>query len=175
MKSRLTRALVATAAVATLGTLAGAGQARADEQGPYDQDSGQWYAGEQRRQEALGYDAYGTGRVGGFLPSYGGYPYALPRPGYYGYGAYSQPAAAPDNTARIRVIVPADARVWFGNTATRQTGQVRRFESPRLTPGQEYTYEVTARWTENSKELTQTRTIPVWPNSSATVDFTQPQ
>ena len=78
MKSRLTRALVAATAVATLGTLAGAGQARADGRGPYDQDSEQWYAGEQRRQAALRYDAYGTGRVGGFLPSYGGYPYALP-------------------------------------------------------------------------------------------------
>jgi uncharacterized protein (TIGR03000 family) len=184
MKSQLTRALVAAAAVATLGMWVGAGQARADGRGPYDQDSGQWYAGEQRRQEALGYDAYGTGRVGGFLPSYGGYRYALPGAGYYfgaptygtmppanySYGAYSRP----DNTARLHVIVPADAKVWFGSAATQLTGAVRRFESPQLAPGKDYTYDLKATWSENGKEVTRTRHVDVRANANLTVDFTQP-
>jgi uncharacterized protein (TIGR03000 family) len=90
--------------------------------------------------------------------------------GDYSYGAYAPPA--PSNTARIRLIVPADARVWFGNAATEQSGAVRHFESPALKSGKDYTYEVKVRWTENGKEVTRTRQVDVRANSSATVDFT---
>ncbi len=89
----------------------------------------------------------------------------------YGYGAA---ASQPDNEARIRVIVPPDAKVWFGNSATEQTGQVRFFESPPLTPGKDYTYDVKAQWRDpNGKDVTQTRQIRVHANAGSTVNFMQ--
>jgi len=186
----------AVAAVAALLAWVGAWPVQAaDGHGPYDFASGQWYADEQRAQERLGYDAYGTGRTREsrlFYPGitgayYRGYPDAFPGTGYsygapayglmpsadYSYGAYSQ--SAPDNTARIRVVVPQGARVWFGSSATRQGGQVRLFESPRLKPGSEYAYDVRAEWRENGKDVTQTRHVGVRADSNTTVDFTRPE
>jgi uncharacterized protein (TIGR03000 family) len=90
----------------------------------------------------------------------------------YSYGAYSRPA--PDNTAHIRVVVPPDARVWFGSEATKESGRERLFESPELRPGREYTYVVKAQWKENGKEVTRTRNVDVRANSFTTVDFNRP-
>jgi uncharacterized protein (TIGR03000 family) len=88
----------------------------------------------------------------------------------YGYGSQ-----APDNEARVRVIVPPDAKVWFGNAQTQQTGQVRFFESPQLTPGKDYSYDVKAQWRDaNGKDVTQTRQITVHANEATTVDFMRP-
>ncbi len=88
----------------------------------------------------------------------------------YAYGARSQAAA--DNEARLRVIVPADAKVWFDGHETKQTGSVRFFESPALTPGHEYSYDVKAQWRDqNGKEVTRTRHVDVRPNERTTVDF----
>jgi uncharacterized protein (TIGR03000 family) len=184
----LPRAAVVAAAVAVLTAAVAVRPARADGYGPYDQDGGRWYADEQRDQERLGFDAYGTGRVRTARPFYrvttGAY-YALPASGYYAgaptygpmpsanysYGAYSPSTA--ENTARIRLVVPTGAKVWFGSSATKQTGSVRDFESPRLTPGKEYTYDIKATWSEGGKEVTRTRQVDVRANSNSTVDFTR--
>jgi len=173
----MARAWVVAAAVAVVAAGVAAGPARADGYGPYDFAGGRWYADEQRDQQRLGYDAYGRGRA--WQPFYpgavGAYSYGVP--GYvpmpsadYSYGAYAP--SAPDNTARIRLIVPAGARVWFGNSATQQTGSVRNFESPRLMPGKDYTYDVKATWTEDGKEVTRTRQVSVAANRDVTVDLT---
>jgi uncharacterized protein (TIGR03000 family) len=101
---------------------------------------------------------------------YGSLPYGRMPPADYSYGAYSRPA--PDNLARVRVIVPADAKVWFDDKATRQDGTDRRFESPALTPGRAYTYDVKARWRDkDGKEVTRTRRVDVSANANVTVDF----
>jgi uncharacterized protein (TIGR03000 family) len=194
MTTRLTKALAALAAVAVL-AWPGPQSARASAgRGPYDHASGQWYADQERDHARLGFDAYGMGRARDSRPSYpgravypGSYPPAAAPANYYSgtptsgfvspadyfYGAYAPSAAARDTTARIRLIVPAGARVWFDNSATRQAGSVRSFESPELTPGKDYGYDVTARWTENGKEVTRTRHVGVSAGSSVTVDFTQ--
>jgi uncharacterized protein (TIGR03000 family) len=85
-----------------------------------------------------------------------------------------QPLRAQDNTAKVRVIVPADAKVWFGKTATKQSGEMRDFESPSLKPGKEYTYDVKVQWREGDREVTQTQHVDVHANSAATLDFTRP-
>jgi uncharacterized protein (TIGR03000 family) len=54
--------------------------------------------------------------------------------------------AALSGSATIDISVPADAKVWFDDIPTVQTGSERRFESPPLTPGKTYSYEVTAQW-----------------------------
>jgi uncharacterized protein (TIGR03000 family) len=87
------------------------------------------------------------------------------------------PTVAPDvasDRATVDVHVPATAQVWFDNTATRQTGAERQYVSPPLTPGQNFTYDVRARWIDNGRVTDLTRTITVHANSVASVDFTRP-
>jgi uncharacterized protein (TIGR03000 family) len=79
-----------------------------------------------------------------------------------------------DQTAHVAVRVPAEADVWFGTGKTTQTGATREFVSPPLTPGQEYTYEVRARWTEGGKEVVRERRIDVSAGTWKVVDFTRP-
>jgi len=76
-----------------------------------------------------------------------------------------------DNTARLRILVPADAKVWVGGQETGQHGQEREFGSPPLTPGKSYTYEVKARWMQNGEPVEQTRKVKVMANRTTTVDF----
>ena len=83
-------------------------------------------------------------------------------------------AAAADASVYLSVRVPADAEIWVDGVATRQTGTSRKFVSPPLSAGQEYTYELTARWTENGREVVQTRRIDVTAGDRKSVDFTQP-
>jgi uncharacterized protein (TIGR03000 family) len=196
MMNQLTKALAGLAAVAALAWVGPRQASAKDWMGPYDSASGRWYA-EEERDYAAWQNRSGVSRDRGYRPSYyssyagGAAPAAFRYAAYepsYSYGApangaaaaasnYSDdydPRPAAGNTAHVRVIVPADARVWFGNSATRQTGPVRHFESPELTPGKGYAYEVTARWTEGGKDVTRTRHVDVRANSSATVDFARP-
>jgi uncharacterized protein (TIGR03000 family) len=110
----------------------------------------------------------------GYAPSYGYYYGRLPivtaPRADYSYGA-----AARDNLARVRVLVPAGAKVWFDGKATEQSGTERRFESPALTPGHAYSYDVKAQWRDKSgKEVTRSRRVDVSANANVTVDFTRP-
>ncbi len=79
--------------------------------------------------------------------------------------------AAAADTARIEVRVPEGAVVAFGGQATRQTGAVRRFESPPLKPGTEYTYAVTVTWSAGGKEVTESREVVVRAGSVLTEAF----
>jgi uncharacterized protein (TIGR03000 family) len=134
---------------------------------------------------ADGYGGWGLGLDLGY-PVVGGYGVS---PYYYGDGSsyYSMPPAdsgpaggyyggaqITDDTARVRVMVPEGAKVWFGNQNTTQSGTVRYFESPALTPGQNYTYDVKAQWRDaDGKEVTRTRQVDVRANGAVTVDFTR--
>jgi uncharacterized protein (TIGR03000 family) len=118
----------------------------------------------------------------GAMTPYGSYTYAVLSPGYYDsgpyvYGAmpsanYSYGAYAPtqDNVARIGLTVPADARVWFDNNTTKQSGEMRYFETPPLAPGRQYVYDVKVRWRDkDGKEVTRTRHLGVSANSTVSV------
>ena len=59
----------------------------------------------------------------------------------------NQGPAVPDNAVLIGVRVPANAVVWFNGDRTSQTGDFREFQTPPLTPGQEFSYDVRAQWT----------------------------
>jgi uncharacterized protein (TIGR03000 family) len=84
------------------------------------------------------------------------------------------PASASPATARITVRVAPDAQIWFDDTATRQTGALREFESPLLGPGKIYTYDIRARWRVGGREVTQSRHVGVHAGARVTVDFTSP-
>jgi len=107
--------------------------------------------------------------------------YYTPSTSDYSYGAsglqYSYGAFARQQTdrANIRVILPrSDARVWFADSPTDQTGQMRLFLSPKLDPNKDdYAYDVKAQWEENGKLVTRTRRVKVSANSTVNVDFTR--
>ncbi len=193
MTSQLVRALAAGAAVAGLALGVGGQAARAQVSYPsdYDPQSGWSWDRDFRYNPATnpfgfrGRDwASSSYESGGYysdpyssMPMLGApppnYTYAYPVYSYappvgYSYGA----PAARDNTARVRVLVPAGAKLWFDGQETKQSGVVRRFETPALTPGHEYSYDVKAQWRDqNGKEVTRTRHVDVRPNERTTVDF----
>ena len=129
------------------------------------------------------------------LPGPAGYPRDAFRPsgsafgnaglgGLGGAGAYSYlngvrlpagtlPAPA-DNRASVWLAVPADAEVWFDGDKTKQTGDLRHFESPPLAPGRSYTYAVRVRWTKDGKPVEEERQISVRAGASSRLDFSQP-
>ena len=89
--------------------------------------------------------------------------------------SFPSAATAPsDATAHVTVNVPAGTQLWFNNVATTSAGPVRQFESPPLTPGLRYAYEVRARWTENGHEVTQTQQAAVTAGARVRVDFPAP-
>jgi uncharacterized protein (TIGR03000 family) len=85
-----------------------------------------------------------------------------------------QPSTAPA-VAVIRVVVPADAAVWFDDRPTTTTGPVRLFVSPPLAADQEYHYEIQARWFEDGKETRRAVRVRIYPGDRQTVDFLDPQ
>jgi uncharacterized protein (TIGR03000 family) len=136
------------------------------------------------------YGYYSPGVYGYNYPGVYGYgPYALGSPAAAGYAAYDYyPAAdvedrsiapagyeqdADDNSAHLRVHVPANAELTFDGTATRQTGTDRVFVTPPLNPGKNYTYDVRVRWTEDGKTVERNRTVRVRANDWQDVDMTR--
>jgi uncharacterized protein (TIGR03000 family) len=63
--------------------------------------------------------------------------------------------------ARVTLVVPADARVFFDGTATSQTGTERIYFTPPMVPGKTFYYHVLVRWTENGKPLEETHKLSV--------------
>jgi uncharacterized protein (TIGR03000 family) len=82
-------------------------------------------------------------------------------------------AGSADGSVRLTVRVPAEAEIFVDGVATKQAGSTRKFVSPPLTAGQDFTYELTARWTENGREVVQTRRVNVTAGDRRVVDFTQ--
>jgi uncharacterized protein (TIGR03000 family) len=133
------------------------------------------------------YSAYPYDYGGYSVPDYNSLdaePYVTaPASGYYynsspayGYITPSVPqTATTDTTAHIDVRVPASAEVWVEGAKTKQAGELRHFVSPPLTPGQDFVYDIRARWTDdNGKVVDQTRHVPVRAGSQVMENFTAP-
>jgi uncharacterized protein (TIGR03000 family) len=88
--------------------------------------------------------------------------------------AGSSGADLADNTAHIRMKLPANAEVWFEGVKTSQTGPVRDFVSPPLDSGKSFDYQIRVRWTENGQPVEQQRTVTVRANGWTVVDCTSP-
>ncbi len=85
------------------------------------------------------------------------------------------PQPQQDGTARLMLLVPANAEVWFDGQPTTQTGTERAFVSPVLTPGKTYTYAVRVRYVKDDGKVSdETRPIQVRANDRWVVDFTRP-
>jgi uncharacterized protein (TIGR03000 family) len=124
------------------------------------------------------YDSSYYGAYGDVTPSYpDGYTGVTPPAGSY-QSFYPPPTVGtdtapvrPDNSAHVTVSVPADAEIWFQGTKMTSTGAVREYQSPPLTPGSQYTYEIRARWSQNGHEVTQTEQVEVAAGSHVNVQF----
>ena len=119
------------------------------------------------------------------LNDYSGYssPYDS---GYGGYlnndftvtpaAADGPPATAGQNstaiTATVEVRVPdSQANVTFDGHETMTRGTERTYQTPALTPGKRYVYDVTATWTENGRLIKQDRKAYVAAGGLAVIDF----
>jgi len=151
------------------------------------------------RRYSPNYRSYGSSSY----PYYYSYPYQsyYPDSGSYGDSSYDpdagalppdsalQPSdpdadvpAAPaesspeqnDTRAYLTVRVPANAEIWVAGTKMTSTGFVREFQSPPLTPGKHYAYEVRARWDADGNEVAQTQQVPVAAGAHVTVNFPAP-
>jgi len=71
------------------------------------------------------------------------------------------PALPREPVVYLEVQVPADAEIRLDGTTTKQTGTTRLFVSPPLKAGEEYTYEVRVRWTNNGRAVEQVRQVAV--------------
>jgi uncharacterized protein (TIGR03000 family) len=94
-----------------------------------------------------------------------------------GYQSHSTPGTGtgqPDGSARMTVIVPPTAEVSIDDTMTLSKGAVRQYDSPPLTPGTRYTYDIKASWNENGHEVTQTQRVEVTAGAQVYVRFPAP-
>jgi uncharacterized protein (TIGR03000 family) len=78
------------------------------------------------------------------------------------------------NQARLEVRAPANADLLIEGQATMQKGTLRHFVSPPIEPGRSFTYELTAKWMENGRPVTRTKTVDVRAGQLVQVDLTQP-
>lgn len=78
------------------------------------------------------------------------------------------------NCCRVDVRLPhADAELWVNRTKTATSGAERTFETPELTDGREFRYEVEAKWVRNGVAMAATKNVVVAGGRSVMVDFTQ--
>ncbi len=80
----------------------------------------------------------------------------------------STPAAMP---AALQVHVPEDAEVWIDGVKTDTKGAERLFETPPLSVGQTFTYEVRARWLEGGHEVSRVERAQVVTGTLLRIDF----
>lgn len=98
--------------------------------------------------------------------------YQVP-PGSTGQGGPANLTAA--GSASIDIRVPSDAEVWIQGTKMTQSGELRRFVSPTLSPHQMYSYDITARWVgRDGNPVVRDRRVIVKPGDREAVSFVPP-
>lgn len=73
--------------------------------------------------------------------------------------------------ATVIVRLPADAKLFADGAALRMTGGERKFQTPELPAGMEYTYRFTAEYVRNGETISVSKQIAVQAGSSATLEF----
>jgi uncharacterized protein (TIGR03000 family) len=84
------------------------------------------------------------------------------------------PAPEPEATARVNVLVPSQATLYIQGVRMNETGSYREFVSPPLVPGEDYTYNLRAVWSEDGRDVTRNQLIHVRPGERYEVDLTRP-
>jgi uncharacterized protein (TIGR03000 family) len=79
--------------------------------------------------------------------------------------------AAKAAPARVTVELPADARLFIDDVACPLTSATRSFETPRLEPGQKYTYTLRAEVVRDGKTVSKLRKVEMQAGSKVNVKF----
>jgi uncharacterized protein (TIGR03000 family) len=81
---------------------------------------------------------------------------------------------AETKAATLTVYIPANAELLVEGVKTKQTGEVRKFQSPALPVGKRYVYKLKATWKDESgKEIVREMTVRVMGGEESTADFTK--
>lgn len=83
-------------------------------------------------------------------------------------------ASAAARPAVFTLHVPPGALVRFDGVDTDQNGLSRRFVTAPLTPGREYSYELSVTWIEGSRAVERKRHVTFWAGEHLTLDFGPP-
>jgi uncharacterized protein (TIGR03000 family) len=83
----------------------------------------------------------------------------------------SKPPTVDREPATLRVLVPAEARVLFDDTLTKQTGPDRQYVTPPLARGKSFTYILKATWMEGSQEIVRMAVAKVEAGKEVRVDL----
>lgn len=75
------------------------------------------------------------------------------------------------NRATVIVRLPADAQLFADGTALKMTGAERKFITPELPAGMEFTYRFTAEYERNGEVVNVSKKVVVRPGSTAAVAF----
>jgi len=75
-------------------------------------------------------------------------------------------------TATLTIKLPADAKLYFDNSPTGQTGPTRVFVTPALKAGTKYVYALKAEVVRGGQTLSQTKHIDFQAGQAVTIDFT---
>src|SRR5690242_17627472 len=84
------------------------------------------------------------------------------------------PDSADPSAARPAVItlrVPAGALVQFDGARTEQSGITRHFETPPLTPGRSYSYDMSVSWTDGGQTVVRQRRVSFRAGEHITLNF----
>lgn len=73
--------------------------------------------------------------------------------------------------ATVTVRLPADAKLYADGAALRLTGGERKFVTPELPGGMEYTYQLTAEYERNGEVVSVTKKVAVRAGGTAAVEF----
>ncbi len=74
-------------------------------------------------------------------------------------------------SATVIVQVPADAKLYFDDQPTQETGTLRTFLTPKLQAGKKFTYALKAEVVRQGQVLSQTQTLTVRAGQTTRVDF----
>jgi len=92
-----------------------------------------------------------------------------PRPAAF--GSMTASSSNPMNRATVVVRLPADAQLFADGTALKMTGGERKFVTPALPAGMEYTYRFTAEYERSGEQVSVTKKVVVRSGSMAAVEF----
>jgi uncharacterized protein (TIGR03000 family) len=82
------------------------------------------------------------------------------------------PQKFPEQTsARVRVELPTDARLFVDGTLMKTTSAVRLFLTPALDSNQAYSYELKVELTRNNRTYTEVQRVAVRPGEQASASF----
>jgi uncharacterized protein (TIGR03000 family) len=78
-------------------------------------------------------------------------------------------------TARITVKLPSSARLWVDDVHCPLTSNERSFNTPALTPGQQYFYVFRMEVEQDGQLVTENRRVFIAAGQHVNVDFNAPE